>query len=80
MCYFNEVPSMLETGHIQGLKSPLGVKGVIFLYLSLQLCNYIKFVPINRTRNRSGFLKGALDVSHCRKGRMLRPEIQLISF
>lgn len=46
---------MLETGHIQGLKSPLGVKGVIFFHLSLQLCNYIKFVPINRTLNR--FLK-----------------------
>lgn len=77
MCYFNEVPSMLETGHIQGLKSPLRVKGVIFLYLSLQLCNYIKFVPINRTQNRIGLLKRVLDSSHCGKGHRLRPEIQL---
>lgn len=49
MCYFNEVLSMMEGGHIQGLKSGFRVKGVIFLYLSPQLCNYIKFVPINRT-------------------------------
>lgn len=73
MCYFNEVPSMLKTGHIQGLRSPLRVKGVIFLYLSPQLCNYIKFVQINRIR----FPKMVLNLSHCGRGHRLRPEIQL---
>lgn len=67
MCYFNEVLSLMETGHIQGLKSPFRVKGVIFLYLSPQLCNYIKCVPINRTSNDIRSLKMVLAVSHCWK-------------
>ena len=46
MCYFNEVPPLcwrLDT--FKGSGPPVGVKGVVFLYLSLQLCNYIKMCP-----------------------------------
>lgn len=56
---------------------PTKVKGVILLYLSLQLCNYIKFVPINRNSIHIHLLKVVLHLSHCERGHWLRPEVQL---